>query len=61
MPLSKERDKARKRIERAMLIVQPKSNLNDVQPKLHNSYSANHQSQIVPELDADGNLVPDFW
>lgn len=32
MPLSKKRDKARKRIERALDVVQPSSNLNPVQP-----------------------------
>ena len=32
MPLSKKRDKARKRIERALGAVQPDSNLNLVQP-----------------------------
>ncbi len=32
MPLSKKRDAARKRLERAQVAVQPKSNPNDVPP-----------------------------
>jgi len=32
MPLSKKRDKARKRLERALEVVQPNSNPNNVQP-----------------------------
>jgi len=46
MPLSKKRDKARKRIERALDIVQPNSNLNPVQP-----------TGSIPGLIMEGNKI----
>ena len=46
MPLSRKRDKARKRIERALDVVQPNSNLNPVQP-----------TGSIPGLKMEGNKI----
>ena len=62
MPLSHKKDAARKRLERAKAIldIQPKSNLVRVQPtRLHNGHSANQQTQ--PEIDGSGELVPGYY
>lgn len=51
MPLSKMRDRQRKRLERVRI-------------RLHKQLSSPHQSKSVqpnrPDLDADGNLMPDY-
>jgi len=81
MPLSKKRDKARKKLERARAVVQPNSNLNSVQPNkieelrklISNPYkrpldvvspSVRNNPDLgkidIPELDADGNVIPSY-
>ncbi len=58
MPLSRKRDAARKRLERAKVAVQPVSNPNDVQP----TGSPSVQPSVAEKLAAaglrlDGNQV----
>lgn len=57
MPLSKVRDRDRKRIERARLRLDKQFNDEPVQPQ---TIRREGKDYLVPELDADGNLIPDY-
>ena len=80
MPLSKARDKDRKRLERAKTrldrLLCPPSSSETIQPKslFHRDAIAivqwNPQARmsremmqptLMPDLDADGNVIPNCW
>ncbi len=52
MPLSKKKDKARKRLERAIEVVQPKSNLLTVQPDTLKQEKLTMLREIIANPDA---------
>jgi len=68
MPLSKKRDKERKRRFR----LDAKENTRVVQPKLYNPMSHKIGDRVlvqrgkrfietvIPEIDADGNIIPEY-
>ena len=58
MPLSKERMRKRKRLDRLTTRFDGNSVHRIVKPTLHNGYSAN---QSTPTLDADGQPIPDYY
>jgi len=61
MPLSKERMRERKKKDRAKnrfdALNSPAQDTKDVKPKM---YMAGVEIGI-PEIDADGNIVPEYW
>lgn len=61
MPLSKERMRKRKRLDRLAVRLNrfdADPSIGIVKPTLHNNNSAN---QVKPEIDADGQPIPEYY
>ena len=59
MPLSKQRDRDRKRAERASIRLDTGLSTVPVQPT--EVYEEVYEPPARPELDADGNPMPDYY
>ncbi len=57
MPLSKKRDSERKQVERAKIRLDNLLNAKPVQPK---TTRIEGKDYIIPDLDADGNVIPEL-
>ncbi len=64
MPLSKAKDKQRKRLERAKFrldkLLCPPQTSNGVQPKGVDTVLEKPYSHWKPDIDADGNVIPEY-
>ncbi|KKN71831.1 hypothetical protein LCGC14_0416850 [marine sediment metagenome] len=57
MPLSKKKDRERKQVERARIRL---DNLLDVAPVQPETVRIEGEDYIIPEIDADGNVIPEL-